>query len=148
MTTQILTPADLEPFADIEPAKAEAMIEDAVALAVRVAPCIAEVLDPQEVAVVKAILRNAILRWNETGAGALSGLTQQSGPFQVSQTLDTRQPRRSLLQPDEITQLQRVCQESGRAFEIDTVPGSTWPHLRTCPAITGGPCRCGGVLLA
>lgn len=145
--TQILTPDDLAPFAEIDPAKAEAMIEDAVALAVRVAPCIAEYLDPSDLAVVRAILRNAILRWNETGAGALAGVTQQAGSFQVSQTLDTRQPRRALLQPDEINQLQRVCQESSRAFEIDTVPGSTWPHLRTCPAITGGPCRCGGVLI-
>jgi len=37
-----LTPEDLEPFATIELAKAEAMIGDALALAAQVAPCIVE----------------------------------------------------------------------------------------------------------
>ena len=40
----ILTPADLAPFADIDPAKAEAMIEDAEAMAALAAPCIIVIL--------------------------------------------------------------------------------------------------------
>lgn len=146
--TMIITPSDLAPFADIDSDKAQAMIDDALAMAARAAPCILDGdLDPSDQAAVRAILRNAILRWNEAGAGALAGVTQQAGNFQVSQTLDTRAPRRSLLRPEEVTQLQAICRESGRAFEINVVPGSTWPHVRSCPAITGGPCRCGGLLI-
>lgn len=146
--TTIIAASDLEPFAEIDTDKAQALIDDALALAGRVAPCILEGdLDPQDLAVVRAILRNAILRWNEAGAGALSALQQSSGSFQVSQTLDTRQPRRALLQPDEITALQEICDGASGAFEINTVPRSSWPHARTCPWPSGGECNCGGLLI-
>jgi len=38
----LLTPADLAPFAKIEPGKAQDMIDDAIALAEVYAPCLAD----------------------------------------------------------------------------------------------------------
>src|SRR4029077_7524205 len=99
-----LAPSDLDPFAVVDPAKADAMIEDAEAMAVLAAPCITAVGFTQGPAV-KAILRAAILRWNDTGSGAFP--QQQAGPF--GQTIDTRQERRGMFQPSEIAALQNLC---------------------------------------
>ena len=120
MAAVSLSVDDLTPFASINEEKAEAMIADALALAARVAPCITD----EEFAypdAAKAIIRGAILRWNEAGTGALSA--QSSGPF--SQTVDTRQQRRGMFWPSEITQLQELCRDgdtAGQAFTIDTTP--------------------------
>lgn len=120
-----ISTSDLEPFATIESAKAQAMIEDAVAQAVLVAPCLSDpsALTPAQVAAVRAILRSAILRWNDSGAGAFSQET--AGPFSVS--LDTRQARRSLFWPSEIGQLEAICTAingggGGQAFAVNTAP--------------------------
>jgi hypothetical protein len=118
-----ITLADLAPFADIPAAKAQAMIDDALAMAVRVAPCIttADFAYPDAA---KAIIRGAVLRWNEAGNGALSQVT--SGPF--SQTVDTRHQRRGMFWPSEITELAGLCEDStssGKAFEIDTAPAGS-----------------------
>ncbi len=105
---------DLRPFApDIDEAKAEAMIADAVAIAASIAPCI---LDDSFVhaAAAKAILRGAILRWNEQGSGALSANSETVGPFGRTLSMDTRTPRRAMFQPSEITTLQRLCRTAGR----------------------------------
>lgn len=99
--------SDLSPFAEIEPAKAEAMIEDAEAMALLAAPCIAADGFAFGTAV-KAILRGAVLRWNDSGSGALQ--SQQAGPF--GQTLDTRQERRGMFWPSEIVALQSLCADS------------------------------------
>lgn len=120
MPAVTLTPADLAPFATIDTAKAQAMIDDALALAARVAPCITSA-DFEYDAAAKAILRGAILRWNDAGNGALS--QQGAGPFQM--TVDTRQPRRGMFWPSEIQQLQELCRDGdpqGQAFTIDTTP--------------------------
>lgn len=95
---------DLEPFAQIESAKALAMIDDAEAMALLAAPCIAAD-DFAYGNAVKAILRGAVLRWNEAGTGALQ--SQQAGPFGA--TLDTRHERRGMFWPSEITALQSLC---------------------------------------
>lgn len=95
---------DLAPFATIEVAKAEAMIEDAEAMALLAAPCIGAVGFAHTTAV-KAILRGAVLRWNDSGSGALQA--QTAGPF--GQTLDTRQERRGMFWPSEIVALQSLC---------------------------------------
>ena len=105
-----LTTDDLLPFATIDEAKAQAMIDDAEAMAVLAAPCIAAVGFTNSAAV-KAILRGAVLRWNEAGTGALQA--QTAGPF--GQTLDTRQERRGMFWPSEITQLQGLC-SSGSVY--------------------------------
>lgn len=116
-----ITPDDLAPFAAIPPAKAEAMIEDAEAKAQLLAPALAEGgLGVVQVAAVRAILRDAILRWNDRGSGAL---TQTSiGQVQVSN--DTRYLTRNLFTQDEVAQLRAISSErpSGGAFSISTIP--------------------------
>ena len=99
-----LNVADLEPFAAIDAVKAEAMIEDAEAMALLAAPCIAAE-GFAHAAALRAILRGAVLRWNEAGTGALQ--SQNAGIF--GQTLDTRQERRGMFWPSEIVQLQGLC---------------------------------------
>lgn len=95
---------DLAPFAVIDAVKAEAMIEDAEAMALLAAPCISADGFAYGSAV-RAILRAAVLRWNDSGSGAAQ--TVQSGPF--AQTLDTRQERRGMFWPSEIVALQSLC---------------------------------------
>lgn len=147
---EFLVVDDLAPFADIDPAKAEQMIADATALAVLAAPCLGgdDPLSDAQAAAVKAILRGAILRWHEAGTGALQAETV--GPF--GQTYDTRQPRRGMFWPSEITQLQDVCADSttgsGAAFAVDAAAGGTGlVHADTCALRFGATyCSCGAVL--
>lgn len=144
-----ITVPDLDPFACIDDAKAEAMIDDAVAQAILVAPCLADEddLDANQQAAVKAVLRGAILRWNDTGSGAFT--QQQAGPFQV--THDTRQARRSLFWPSEIEQLEKICNAvtggDGGVFAIDTAPGTNVIHDVACSLTFGATyCSCGASL--
>lgn len=140
-----LYPEDLEPFAPgIPEDKAEAMIEDAMALAARVAPCILTE-DFTYSSAARAIIRGAVLRWNEAGTGALSSET--AGPFGA--TIDTRQQRRGMFWPSEIEQLQDLCKgdEVNGAFAIDTVPTGYSLHADICTLNFGGAyCSCGVVL--
>lgn len=108
-----LTVNDLAPFATIGLAKAEAMIDDAEAMAVLAAPCINDVGFAYGTAV-KAILRGAVLRWNDSGSGALQA--QTAGPF--GQTLDTRQERRGMFWPSEIVALQSLCASRGGVYSV------------------------------
>jgi hypothetical protein len=104
-----LTVDDLLPFSPgIDRDRAAAMIDDASALAVLVAPCIDDSAFVN-VDALKAILRGAILRWDEAGTGAVS--SQTVGPF--GQTLDTRTDRRGMFWPSEIAQLQLLCAAGG-----------------------------------
>lgn len=102
-----LDASDLSAFATIDTAKVEAMIEDAEAMAVLAAPCISAA-NFAHTAAVRAILRGAVLRWNDSGSGALQA--QTAGPF--GQTLDTRQERRGMFWPSEIVALQSLCVDS------------------------------------
>lgn len=115
----ILSPEDLAPFATIPEAKAQQMIEDALALAAMVAPCILDD-DFEYEAAAKAIIRGAILRWDATGSG---GVTTQSTAGPISETV-TVGVRKGMFFPQEIVQLQKLCGRSskGRAFEINTMP--------------------------
>lgn len=139
MPAVTLTPDDLAPFAEIPLAKAEALIEDAIALAARVAPCILDE-DFAHAGAAKAILREAILRRNEAGTGAIT--QQGAGPFQM--TVDNRQARRAMFRPDEISQLQDLCRESKpAAFAIDTAPGCYTQHSPICSLVFGAAsCSC------
>lgn len=110
---------DLAPFATIESAKAAAMIEDAEAMALLAAPCIAADGFAYGTAV-KAILRGAVLRWNDSGSGALQ--SQTAGPF--GQTLDTRQERRGMFWPSEITALQNLCGNTGGGVYTTSLAGA------------------------
>lgn len=101
----LIETTDLAPFATIDSDKLAAMISDAEAWATTVAPCLSEDLSADQAAAAKAVLRAAILRWNEAGTGAVQ--TSTAGPF--GQTLDTRQERRGMFWPSEIEQLQAIC---------------------------------------
>ena len=143
---------DLDAFATIDPAKADAMIEDAEAQAILAAPCIPGLIDgpPDEspedravrqakLAAIKSVLRAAILRWDESGAGAIQ--TQTSGPF--TQTMQYP-GRRSMFWPKELEQLQGICKtEDAKAFSVDTVPTASG-HLPWCSLMFGATyCSCG-----
>jgi hypothetical protein len=106
-----ITPGDLTPFATIDEAKAQAMIDDAMALAARVAPCILDA-DFAYTDAARAIIRGAVLRWNEAGTGALQA--QTAGPF--GQTVDTRQQRRGMYWPSEINDLAALCSQSSTSY--------------------------------
>lgn len=138
----LLTPFDLEPFADIDTVKASSMIDDAMALATQIAPCIVEDGFAHRAAA-KAIIRGAVLRWNDAGTGAVS--QQTAGPF--SQTVDTRQQRRQMFWPSEIVQLQKLCADaaSGGAFSVDMAAGApAVRHAETCSLVFGADyCDCG-----
>lgn len=132
---------DLQAFKpDIDPAKAQQMIDDATALAILAAPCLDDPENPltsTQIGGVKAILRGAILRWEDAGSGAIS--QQTAGPF--GQMIDTRNQRRSMFWPSEIVDLQRLCSAgSGGAFQVDTLPdadrGYTWTGPDTWVPLT------------
>jgi hypothetical protein len=142
---------DLQAFAaDIPDAKAEQMIEDAESMALLVAPCLDyddedyDLSDNRQAAV-RAILRGAILRWNEAGTGAFQ--SQTTGPFGA--VIDTRQQRRGMFWPSEIEQLQTVCNADvvgGGAFTISTV-GTATVHADICATNFGAIyCSCGADL--
>jgi len=139
-----LSTEDLAPFAEIDPAKAQAMIDDALALAARVAPCITEIGFEHQAAA-RAILRGAVLRWHEAGSGAL----QAQAVDDYSYTVDNRQQRRGLFWPSEIEQLQNLCKTGGPsgAFAVDTVGAVVQQHADICALRFGALyCSCGAVL--
>lgn len=108
-----LWPEDLAPFATIDPAKAQAMIDDAEAMAVLAAPCITSP-DFAHTTAVKAILRGAVIRWNDSGSGALG--VQQAGPF--SQTLVPGVERRGMFWPSEIAALRSLCATATGVYSV------------------------------
>jgi hypothetical protein len=135
-----ITPDDLAPFASIAVDKAQAMIDDALAMAALVAPCINDA-DFAFNDAAKAIIRGAVLRWNDAGTGVLQ--QQGAGPFQ--QTIDTRQTRRQLFWPSEIEQLRKLCETSSGAFGIDTLSTDVTWHADVCSLAFGAlDCSCGG----
>jgi hypothetical protein len=142
---QFLTADDLALFATIDTDKAEQMIGDATALAVLAAPCIKDLTDADGIAAVRAIIRGAILRWNDTGTGAFASRSVGG----VAESLDTRQVRRGMFWPSEIEQLRDVCGSlsTGQAFDIDTVSTTAGAHADICALNFGGLyCSCGAVL--
>ncbi len=142
--------ADLQAFAEIDGTKAEAMIADAEATAISVAPCLVDPNDPAAVnaalsdndrQVVKAVLRAVILRWNESGPGAV--VQQAAGPF--SQTVDNRSNKYGRFWPSEIEQLRSICSNStgGKAFAVSQVSTES-VHLAWCSISLGANyCSCG-----
>ena len=147
--TVTLTPEDLWPFApDIPPDKAQAMIDDALAIAAVIAPCILEPDFAYEDAA-KAIIRGALLRWNAADTGAVT--SQTAGPFSVS--IDSSVRRNGMYTPSEIEQLQALCKAnsgdtSGGAWGYDTIPtGVVQQHAEICCKTFNEPhCSCGANL--
>lgn len=144
MPAVTLTPDDLAAFdASIPPVKAEEMCKSALAMAALVAPCITteDFAFPDAA---KTVLRDAVLRWNEAGTGAVSSTT--TGPYGT--TIDTRQVRRSLFWPSEIALLRDMCATGGTtsAFSIETAPVGAGGHADICSVFFGAGCSCGYVL--
>lgn len=107
----LLTVADLLPFRpDIDQAKAGELIVDVVALARAAAPCIDDVMFPYKDAV-KAILRQAVLRRDAQGTGAVTTLQETAGPLGMTQTIDTTQTAAggAILWPSEIARIKDFC---------------------------------------
>lgn len=140
-----ITPADLAPFASIPEAKAVEMIADALAIAALDAPCIL-LEDFEHAAAAKAIIRGAILRWHDSGAGGVLQESRTDGPFTRSLTLDKR--RDGIFTEAEIDMLKRLCSgEATGAFDIDTVPSAAVVHAEVCSINFGATyCSCGAVL--
>lgn len=142
MTPVAIDPSDLTPFASIDSAKAAAMIADALGMAKLIAPCIAD----EEFAypdAAKAVIRGAILRWNDAGSGAIT--TKQAGPYQ--QVIDSNTRRNNLFWPSEIAQLQTMCKTTSQAFALDTAPTGAAGHSIWCSLGLGGDtCSCGANL--
>lgn len=143
-----ILPYDLDPFATIDEVKAVEMIADAEATAIAVAPCLVDedgavsaTLTSNETAVVKSVLRSALLRWNQSGAG---GVIQEGlGPF--SHTIDNRSNKYGRFWPSEIEQLQTVCSKSqvGGVFSLSQI-STTGTHLAWCALSLGANyCSCG-----
>jgi len=125
VTVAVIELADLQAInPDIDTAKAEAMIQDAVAQATLVAPCLADEagLTNLQVAQFKAVLRAAIVRWDDAGSGAV--LTEQvtAGPFAQSQTVDSSRLRKGLFWPSELDLLQKICGTGRKAGTVDVTP--------------------------
>lgn len=134
----ILTPDELEPFATIEGDKAEAMIADAESMAALAAPCVTEpefLESPELVGALKALLRRAILRWNDAGGGAV--VQVGAGPFQQTIAQGQNMPR-NLFWPSEVAQLRDLCaahngRTKGDAFTVDMTGIPAAPSLESRP---------------
>lgn len=144
-----LKPEDLANFAEIVEGKANDMIQDAESQAFLIAPCIAD-LDPETDALkfkaVKAILRSAILRWNDAGNGAKTTTQQGAGPYQQMTVVDNTKTRIGAFWPSEIERLQNICKadDSKGVFSIDTAPSVSSTHLAWCNLNFGASyCSCG-----
>lgn len=136
----LITVEDLLPFLDgeVNEVRAQAMIDDALALATKAAPCLgaARITDLDDVgrAAAKAVLRGAILRWYDfSGSGALASHSMAAGPYSETQTFDNRQTRRTLFWPTEIEELQSICageQDITGAYSIDLTPSGAMDRFR------------------
>lgn len=138
MSGTFLTPDDLKAFVDIETSKAEQIIADVEAMASMAAPCLKDdefQNDDAYFGAAKAIIRQAVLRRNDAGTGAVT--QAGAGPFQ--QTIDNRNPIRGLLWPSEITQLRDLCSQfrgetQDRAYTVSMIPEENLkPSLRERP---------------
>lgn len=149
--TLTLSAQDILAFnTDLDANVVNILIKDALAMARRVAPCIDD--DDFEFAdAAIAIIRGAVLRWAESGSGAISSQQNTAGPFGQTVSFDTRQTRRSLFFPSEIKELESLCSSSRRSGPgaIDTLPQMD-RRCRGCFYLVGSvnsPCPdCGGTL--
>lgn len=143
-----LTSADLTEFvpAPLKTALADALIEDAEAMALIVAPCLNPIddLTATQKAAVKAVLRQAVVRRYTAGDGTLT--MEMAGAFQYQNSIN---PAGNTLWPSEIERLKLICSSSGRGAAIIDVlsadPNATVSaHLDWCSLVLGATfCSCG-----
>ena len=140
-----IQPADLAPFAEIDPAKAEAMIADAEAIAVTHAPALATLTMPLpwQSAALLAVLRGAILRWD--GAENGDAVTQTSFTVAGMTESQSYQTRRGMFYPSEVEQLKTICktEDAGKTFYLDVAGDDGFPpHPAWCRWL-GNCAQCG-----
>ena len=141
---------DLKVFeADMPEDAADAMIATVWSKARKLAPCLKDdgrVWDDDDVETVKGLLRSVVLRWYDTGSGAVS--QRSAGDYAESYAAGGG----GLWRPEEIRDLQRLCSTnsgSQRAFTVDLGVGSevTVHHALWCTMTFGGTlCDCGAEL--
>ena len=131
-----ITPAELRAYGlDITDETAELFIRDAVAMAVTIAPGLKTAdQDTQDAAA--GVIRGAIVRWGEAGAGGISSRLQVAGPFTQQEAY---RQRTSMFFPSEEALLKRLADSaSRRVYSVDMLPDevhepyrdwpSTWPE--------------------
>lgn len=104
-----------------------ALTDDANALAVQAAPCLATLADPDKLAAARAILRGAIARWYESSGGSVRTVQVTAGAFSEAKTFDnsTGGSRRTMFWQSEIDALRELCGTTptrrgrGGAFSIN-----------------------------
>lgn len=116
-----LTVADLLPFApNIDPAQAVELINGTLARAAEYAPCILNVDFVSPVAT-KDIIRAAVLRGYQNQGGVITGVSVGSSSISYDTSRSTDAPLvAGLFTESEISELQRMCRESG--LTISPVP--------------------------
>ncbi|MDR2930659.1 MAG: hypothetical protein LBV06_07145 [Propionibacteriaceae bacterium] len=125
--SRIITVDDLLVFSpDLDLKQGQAMIDDGVAQAMLVAPCLADEgrLTATQTAQLRSILRGAILRWVDRGATGVTttSTTDVFGPYstQQSTTVDNTQQRRGMFLPSELDLLRSICRGRRRSGTVDT----------------------------
>lgn len=146
-----VTPAAVRVFAaEITDAVAESMLAGVWARARKIAPCLHEsttTLDDIDTELVKTIITSVVVRWHESGSGAVT----QRGAGDFSETLSGYSG--GLFRPDEIRDLQQMCSEF-RAQSASTIPVGgyepvTVQHAGWCSINFGATyCDCGAELTA
>ena len=106
-------------------AKAAILIEDTVSRAIGLVPELEGVLSDNQTRAVKAILRKAILRWHQTGSGAVVQRSESTGSYSASETVDTKSADRALFTQNEIKELRGLFNtdsansRKGKAFYLE-----------------------------
>jgi len=137
---------DLQAFGLPMEARTSAMVEDAIAQALTVAPCLQDetTLSAVQKASAKAILRGAIVRWYEAGSGAKVTQQRTAGVFSESETFDNSQQRKGAFWPSEITMLQGICKTGRSAYLVDMTGYQSVSHQPWCTVMFGASyCSCG-----
>lgn len=147
MPLNVLNADDLTPFADIDSAKADAMVTHVQALAAREAPCLETTTDEGILAAARAILVGVVLRWHESGNASYS--VQAAGPS--GYPLETARSRVNAIWASEADALRKLCRDSAGggsgAFGLDTVGRPIGAHADICAINFGAMyCSCGAIL--
>ncbi|MDH3045049.1 hypothetical protein [Gordonia alkanivorans] len=124
----VLIVDDIKAFIDddvLPDSTIQSMINTAAARAVKVAPClrvpigstdpVSPLADEASAEIVKDVMRSAVLRWIDRGSGAI--YSEQSGDFSRSILKDSA----NLFRPNEIRDLQEVCQDYRRQQTASTI---------------------------
>lgn len=150
----LITPEDLAPFCPgLETARAEAMIADAEAIAYAKVPALAnKVLSPVQAAGIKAIFRRALVRWWESGSGAVTQQSETAGSYNYSQTIDTRtRGSWAIFTDSELADIAHIVdpqKDTGGAFTVKPTTGDLDDalHQPWCSITWGSWCSCGARL--